>query len=225
MTHDQKPYQPGTRFDNAEFALNPEPRCPCVLVLDTSGSMSGAAISALNEGVQQFASEIQKDPLAAQRVEVAIITFGPVRKALDFTTAMSFVPPPLVAEGVTPMGEAILRALDTISARKLSYKSSGISYYRPWIFLITDGAPTDSVEAAGQRIREAEANKSVAFFAVGVQGADLNALAQISVRPPIKLQGLQFREMFSWLSSSLQRVSQSQVGQEVSLPAVGWGAV
>ena len=34
-----------------EFAENPEPRCPCVLLLDTSGSMQGASIEALNQGL------------------------------------------------------------------------------------------------------------------------------------------------------------------------------
>ena len=31
-----------------EFAENPEPRCPCVLLLDTSASMTGTPIQALN---------------------------------------------------------------------------------------------------------------------------------------------------------------------------------
>ena len=37
-----------------EFAENPEPRCPCVLLLDTSASMHGEPISALNEGLRTF---------------------------------------------------------------------------------------------------------------------------------------------------------------------------
>ena len=35
--------------DMVEFAENPEPRCPCVLLLDTSGSMRGERIQALQE--------------------------------------------------------------------------------------------------------------------------------------------------------------------------------
>jgi hypothetical protein len=37
-----------------EFALNADPRCACVLLLDTSGSMDGAPIKALNEGLKAF---------------------------------------------------------------------------------------------------------------------------------------------------------------------------
>jgi len=64
-------------FGGVEFADNPEPRCPCVLLLDTSGSMGGAKIAELNKGLQTFAEELHSDAMASKRVELAIITFGP----------------------------------------------------------------------------------------------------------------------------------------------------
>lgn len=59
--------------DAVEFAENPEPRCPCVLLLDTSGSMQGAAIDALNQGLRTFQEELTKDALASKQVEVAVV--------------------------------------------------------------------------------------------------------------------------------------------------------
>jgi len=61
-----------------EFADNPEPRCPCVLLLDTSGSMQGEPINALNNGLRAFKDDLIKDALASKRVEVAsdIIAHG-----------------------------------------------------------------------------------------------------------------------------------------------------
>ncbi len=216
--------------ESVEFAENPEPRCPCILLLDTSGSMHGAPIAALNEGLQSFAANLKKDSLASRRVEVAVIAFSnEVRVLQDFVTADQFEPPTLTAGGMTHMGTAIQKALDLLQERKAQYRTSGVAYYRPWVFLITDGAPQgepdEAIEAARQRVVSEENARRVAFFAVGVEGADMERLSSVSVRTPVKLIGLNFVEMFVWLSASMQRVSQSQMSDQVALPPPGWGTV
>src|SRR5699024_706276 len=60
-------------FSDAEFAENPEQRCPVILLLDTSYSMSGAPISELNEGLATLRQELMNDPMAAKRVELAMV--------------------------------------------------------------------------------------------------------------------------------------------------------
>ena len=191
--------------------------------------MSGERIAELNRGLETFADELRSDAMAAKRVEVAVITFGPVQTVQNFVTADTFQTSTLVTSGDTPMGAAIQKAVELVAARKTTYRNSGIGYYRPWIFLITDGAPTDSVSAASSAIREAEASKLLMFYAVGVAEADMSRLAQISVRQPLKLRGLSFRELFVWLSNSLSSVSRSQPGEAVSLtnPTApdGWAVV
>ena len=217
-------------FADPEFAMNAEPRCPCLLLLDTSTSMRGRPMAELNEGLQTFKAQLMADEMATQRVEVGIVTFGPVRVHTQFQTAEAFAAPTLQANGDTPLGAAIDQGLDLLDARKRAYKEAGIAYYRPWIFLITDGAPTDAWRQAAARVREGDnaARKAFSFFAVGVEGADMAALTQICAaeRPPLKLQGLNFRELFTWLSSSLGGVAKSQPGQLVALPPpTGWLSV
>lgn len=250
-------------FDQAEFAENPEPRCPVVLVLDTSGSMQGKAIAEMNEGLRAFAAAIQADRLASLRVEVAVIAFGGKVRALDvrsmqegdnkeivqfnpfglairpkvnevpfdanqaFVTADQFMPPALDANGETPLGEAVSRALALLRDRKEIYKQNGLDYFRPWIFTITDGRPTDKGwEAVAEQVRQEEARKGVIFYGVGVEGADLDTLSRFSPsRPALKLKGLAFNELFTWLSKSLSAIAHSRPGEQAPLPPVGWGSV
>lgn len=208
------------------FAENPEPRCPCLLLLDTSGSMAGQAIAELNAGLRMFYEELQSDSLAIKRVEVALVSFGPVRVISEFNTADCYLEPTLEALGDTPLGEAILKGIDLIRKRKDDYRANGISFYRPWIFLITDGTPTDDWHRAAAAVREGEASKSFAFFAIGVQKADMATLRQISVREPLHLQGLKFREFFQWLSNSMKSASRSNPGDKILLaPPSGWSEI
>jgi uncharacterized protein YegL len=218
-------------FGTDNFADNPEPRVPCVLVLDVSSSMAGSPIDELNQGLIAYKDELSADALASKRVEVCVITFGSeVTRVCDFATSANFYPPTLVANGLTYMGQAVSMAIDAIEERKVLYKANGIAYYRPWIFIVSDGAPIDpDWELAATRAVEAEKAKKFKTFCVGVEGADLSVLKKFSLAEPLMLKGLRFRDMFLWLSSSQQSVSRSTPGEAVTLEnptgPEGWGEV
>jgi uncharacterized protein YegL len=214
-------------FDDLEFAENPEPRCPVVLLLDTSGSMAGTPIAELNQGLQRFWEEVSSDSLAAKRVEVAVVTFGPVKVDQDFTTITKSTPPICTADGVTPIGEAVIKGCGLLQERKKLYKQNGIAYFKPWMILITDGAPTDDTASAIDAITLGEKQNALSFFAIGASDADMKILSSLSVnRDPLKLKGLQFSEFFLWLSASVASVSQSTPGVLVPLQSPrGWAEV
>lgn len=222
--------EPFGNADFDDFADNPEPRAACVLLVDVSGSMKGERIAALNAGISQFATELREDRLAAKRVEVAVVGFGETVDVIsEFTSAELFNPQPLTANGGTPMGRGINVALDLLAARQKQYREGGITPYRPMVFMITDGAPTDEWQRPAQRVQAGERTKSFMFFSVGVDGADTQVLSQISLSAPVMLRGLGFGAMFRWLSSSLSAVSRSGPGTPVALtnPAAptGWATV
>ena len=208
-----------------------QPRCPCILVLDTSESMSGERIEKLNAAMPVLAQDLVNDTLAMKRVEVAIVSFPPVRTALDFCNARAFVPPMLIAEGGTPLGEAVLHALRMIEARKEFYRAHHLEWFRPWLFLVTDGDPSpgDDWRGAAAATRDAETRNKISFFAVGVPGADMNVLAEFSRRPPLHLIELRFRDMFQWLSRSLKATSNTNTHtagnatETVQLSPLDWG--
>src|SRR5271154_938653 len=104
-------------FGGAEFAENPEPRCACLLLLDTSGSMTGQPIQQLNAGLGAFKDATAADLIAMKRIEVALITFGPVRVQNDFQTIDTFIAPTLEVSGDTPMGAAIEQGLTLLEQR------------------------------------------------------------------------------------------------------------
>lgn len=211
-----------------EFADNPQPRCPVVLLLDVSGSMNGAPIAELRGALEEFVTALKADNLAALRVELATVTFGGSVQAGEFVTADNFQLPALSASGDTPLGAAVKRGLSMLHDRKAAYKQGGVDYFRPWMLILTDGEPTDhgEWEAAAEQLRQEEAHKGVLVYPIGVEKADLTKLAHFSdQRKPLRLKGLAFRELFQWLSKSLSIVSQSRPGEKVPLPPVGWSEV
>lgn len=255
---DPMPQRDATMLEDlVEFTDNPEPRCACVLLLDTSGSMSiptvpledlgekldivdgvqtyaakgnvdaSVPIDELNEGIKTFRDAIASDPLASLRVETAIVTFGDdVRVVQDFATVDSLAAPDLDARGQTCTAAAVNRALDMIEDRKKAYREAGVSYYRPWVVMMTDGASTDSeqqMREAYERVHRAEESKQLAFFSVGVEGADMEELNRMGPRGAVPLRGLAFKEFFLWLSNSMMRVSASRLDDEINLPDIsGW---
>ncbi|WP_094560598.1 VWA domain-containing protein [Synechococcus sp. 8F6] len=225
-------------FSNPEaqsLLANRHRRTPCVLLLDNSGSMAGEKISRLNAGVRALKDDILRNPMAAQSVELCVISFGPVQVQSEFTLLREMPALHLSADGVTPLKEALELAMLKVTQRKQSYRDHGISYYRPWIFLLTDGEPTDNNGGFSTNYRQliqplelAAQERKFTLFTVGVgvneEGREvLNALSRPFGGRCLDLDNLKFEEMFLWLSGSLSRVSQSSPGERVQLvdPAIG----
>lgn len=198
---------------------NPTPRVPVALCIDTSGSMDGAPILELINGVNQFYDAINDDDDAHDAAEVSIIEFNSGAKVIQEFASVDRVQriSSIRATGGTSMGEGVNLALDTLDARKRVYSDNGVLYYQPWLVLMTDGAPNGSaaeLERAVQRVTDLIGNKKLTIFPIGIgANADMNVLARFSPsKPPLRLQGLSFKEFFEWLSKSVSRVSRSSPG-------------
>lgn len=215
-----------------DYSGNPNQRTPCVLVLDASGSMDSKTssgktrIQELNEGIQALQAELQADDTALVRVMLSIVIVGgPTNDAevlMDWTDATQFQPFPLRADGTTPLGKGLTVGLELIEEAKADLRANGVSHTRPWMIVISDGDPTDSGDvwqAAVLECQTAEAQRRVEIFSIGVDGANLNTLSQISQKPALSIQSVRFRELFVWLSASLSAASRSRPGDTLALPS------
>ncbi|ONH33722.1 hypothetical protein BL254_19170 [Protofrankia sp. BMG5.30] len=164
-----------------------------VLCMDTSYSMRGEAIDRLNDALAGWARSMQAGEKMARTTEFALITFGAggVRKwrgsesfdprsdRTPFVPAHSFQPPKLIADGVTPLVEAVRLSISVIEARKRQLARDRVTWKRPLVWLVTDGRPTDDQghpssdwrPLAGE-IRGLEANQKLALFAIGIPPID-----------------------------------------------------
>ena len=209
------------RYDDVSLdTMNPAPRCPVVLLLDTSSSMYGAPINELNAGLKQFIQETADDEAAGMSVELEVITFdSSANVAMPFTpiSDVDRNPAPLVASGCTSMGAALRMAKRDLQQRRQLYCNNGISSYRPWVVLMTDGGPNDDWEQAAREMRELGEKGKIQYIGIEI-GNDADHSTMCRILPaepgPVKLQGLRFKQFFRWLTDSLRSVSASAVSDQ-----------
>ena len=199
---------------------NPTPRVPVLLCLDTSGSMMGAPIHELNLGVQQYMAEMKSDDLTRCSAETAVVSFDDSADCVaDFDTADRLQVPEMEAGGMTCMGEGLSLGLYLLEKRKAQYKATGVDYYQPILVVMSDGHPNGDRkvwEETTERIRELGTARKLSVVAVGIGNDDkIEKKKKVSPRQrPVRLNGLQFREFFAWLSRSVANVSASLPGEE-----------
>ena len=185
--------------------------------------MSGRPITEVNTGLELLKTNLIEDALTASRVEVALVSFNyDIKVEVDFCAPANFTPPTLHTSGGTNLGAAVVKALDILNARTAELRAAGVTYYRPWFLLLTDAKSVDDIAEAARLVQEAESKKRLSFFPVGVLGADMDALAKLSCREPLHLEGLKFAELFEWFSVNLASVAVSQPGEQVPLTAPNW---
>ena len=214
---------------------NTDQRLACVLVLDGSTSMmekndeGKSRIDLLNEGLKTFENELKNDDLASTRVQIYVLRIGgnsDVEVVSDWTDAINWTAPQIEANGTTPLGAGAKEALKQIEFQKSKYQANGITYNRPWLILITDGEPNDAGwERVADECREAENDNKVSVFPIGVDGSNIDSLSRFANKSAIPLKNLAFNELFVWLSRSVSMGSQAAAGDNIQLPAIGWGDI
>ena len=185
---------------------------PAVLLIDISRSMEKNAIDDLNKGLVEFGKYLKSDSLASKRAEICIISFNSVIcTEMGFRPAITYEAPVLHASGLSMMNEAIEVAINALDTRILEYRTRKISYFRPWLFLLTDGVPTDTKResSAKERLKEYVEKNKVVFMPIGIgPNADVEKLRSYypdnaQSRPVIQATTPNYQEVFSLLVKCL----------------------
>ncbi len=183
-------------------------RLPVYLLLDCSGSMTGEPIEAVRQGVKALLADLRGDPMALENAFLSVITFASsAQQVCPLTDLASFSEPTLNAGGTTALGEALRLLSQCLENEVQKASSTQKGDYKPLIFLMTDGQPTDSWEAAAAEIKAKKPGNIIACAAG--PGADANMLKKVTeVVVELKtLQPEQLRAFFKWVSSSIKTAS------------------
>jgi uncharacterized protein YegL len=197
---------------------------PCVLLLDLSDSMNDPVgrgkqtrIAALNAGLGTLQSALVTNSEALRRVEIAMVSVGGVmsptepRLVHDFLSVADFRPVEFQADGETPLGQGVLFALDIMERRLQRLNNQGRAVTRPWLFILSDGEPTDEETwpIAVKKARDAEQARRCLVVPFLIEGGDAPRLSDLMDGPVPTLLLADFPRFFKWVS---RRVTRPVVG-------------
>jgi uncharacterized protein YegL len=187
-------------------------RLPVYLLVDCSESMAGPAIESVSKGVGALVDQLRANPLALETAYLSVITFSRyARQDVPLTEVMSFQPPKLSVRPGTALGAALDLLVKCIGREVVKTTATTKGDYRPLVFLMTDGQPTDAWEAAADRIKAARNPSLANIYAIGcgpdVDAAVLKRLTDIVLLMP-EVTPEKFKKFFVWLSASVQAASQ-----------------
>jgi uncharacterized protein YegL len=184
-------------------------RLPVYILADVSGSMQGTPIESVKSGIRQLHRDLMSDPQSIESAYLGVITFAEsAQQVVPLTEVAQFVPPDLAAGGQTNLGDALRLLLDAFDHELVRTTADQKGDWRPLVFLLTDGAPTDTDwPQYAQQLRDRRPANIIAV-ACGDQ-ADTNALKQIT-EIVIQMRDMSpdaFRAFFKFVSASVKQTS------------------
>jgi uncharacterized protein YegL len=184
-------------------------RLPVYLLLDTSGSMSGEPIEAVKVGMENLVRALRRDPYALETAFLSVITFdSSAKQVCPLTELATFQEPKIVASGATELGAALTLLSQKISSEVITTTADVKGDWKPLIFIMTDGEPTDDVQKGIKELKKVKTGVIVAC-AVG-SGANTSVLKQITeiVVQLDTADSSTIQAFFKWVSASISTGSQ-----------------
>ena len=199
-------------------------RLPVYFLLDTSGSMYGEPIQALNNALSGMINSLRSDPQALDSLWLSIITFDrEVKEIVPLTELAIFQLPEITCpqSGPTHTGKGLELLFDKVRTDVRKGTATQKGDWKPLLFLFTDGAPNDK-----QLYREMIPQvKSLNFGAIVCCAA--GTLADDSLLKELTsdvvhldtVDSQTLKQFFKWVSDTIEQGNKSQgTGETIALP-------
>ena len=185
-------------------------RLPVYLLLDCSSSMTGQPIEQVRQGLRALLDDLSTEPMAVETVYLSVITFNSTaQQVIPLTELMQFKEPQIQASGATALGAALQLLIDCLAKEVRQNTANQKGDWKPLVFLMTDGMPTDAWETAADALKQQKIANLIAFAAG--PGADVNNLKKITdiVLKSDELSPGALKAFFQWMSQSILRTGKS----------------
>lgn len=119
------------------------------LLIDTSGSMNGEPIEAVNTGLSVLLSALRQNPYALETVHLCVTTFDfEIKKVLPLTPLETVQMPTITCppSGATLLGEALKKLVADVNSDLRIGTEDSKGDWAPILIILTDGKPTDTLE-------------------------------------------------------------------------------
>ena len=194
-------------------------RLPVYLLLDCSSSMTGQPIEQVRQGLKALLDDLSTEPMAIETVYLSVITFhSTAQQLIPLTELMLFKEPQIQASGTTALGAALNLLKTCLEKEVYKNTSSQKGDWKPLVFLMTDGLPTDVWQAAADNLKKQKIANLIAF-AAGSK-ADVNNLKYITdiVLKSENLSPGTLKAFFQWMSHSILVTGKNVHKIETELP-------
>ncbi|TAJ09369.1 VWA domain-containing protein [Marinilabiliaceae bacterium JC017] len=179
-------------------------RLPVYLVLDVSASMTGEPIEAVKNGMKTLVAALRQDPYALETANLSVLTFNhEAKQEVPLTELSLFQEPVIKASGQTGLGAVLLLLSERIDREVNKSTAEQKGDWRPLVFLMTDGLPTDDWRSGLQQFKKQKCGLVVAC-AAGPH-ADTSILKEIT-EEVVQLDTADsnsIQAFFKWVSSSV----------------------
>ena len=195
------------------------------ICIDTSGSMRGEPIEAVNAGLQALMTSLRQNPYALESVHLNITTFdSQIKTVLPMTPLEQVVPPEIVCpeSGATFLGGVLEEVVQAVQRDRIVGNANQKGDWRPMLIVLTDGKPTDLLVYSEviPKIKQLGFGNIVAC-AAGPK-ADANYLKQLTdcVVSLDTMDANSFAKFFQWVSSTVTQtsISAGSPTQSITLP-------